>query len=71
MKDIKNKYVGALMYPAILIIIAIVAVVTLFWFVLPNIFDIAESFNTVDLPWMTQALKNISMFFQTQWKAIL
>ena len=71
MKDIKNKYVWALLYPMILVIIAIVSVVTLFWFVLPNIFDIAESFNTVELPWMTLLLKNMSMFLKTQWKIIL
>jgi type II secretory pathway component PulF len=43
--DIKNKYIGALMYPMILIIIAIVAVFGLFTLVLPNIFSIADSFQ--------------------------
>ena len=71
MSDIKNKYIGALLYPLILIIIAVVAVVTLFWFVLPNIFSIAADFNTVEMPWMTQMLKNTSDFFINQWKIIL
>ncbi len=70
-KDIKNKYVGALMYPAILIVVAIVAVLSLFILVLPNIFAIAEWFQNIKLPWITMALYNISMFFQLQWKVIL
>jgi len=70
-KDIKNKYVGALMYPAILIVVAIVAVLALFILVLPNIFAIAEGFQNIKLPWITMALYNISMFFQTQWKMLL
>ena len=59
------------MYPVILIIIALVAVVTLFWFVLPQIFDIASSFNNVQLPWITQALKDMSDFLILQWKSII
>lgn len=70
-KDIKNKYVGALMYPAILIVVAIVAVFALFLLVLPGIFSIAESFNNLQLPWITRALNDTSVFFQTQRKVIL
>jgi len=70
-KDMKNKYVGALLYPAILIVVAIVAVFALFLLVLPNIFSIAESFQNLQLPWITRMLHDTSIFFQTQWKAIL
>lgn len=70
-KDMKNKYVGALIYPAILIVVAIVAVLALFLLVLPNIFSIAESFQNLQLPWITRALQSISVFLQTQWKLIL
>ncbi len=70
-KDIKNKYIWALIYPAILIVISIVAVFALFLLVLPNIFSIAESFQNLELPWITRALNDISVFFQTQWKTIL
>ncbi len=69
-KDMKNKYVGALLYPAILIVVAIVAVLALFLLVLPNIFSIAESFQNLQLPWITRALQAISVFLQTQWKLI-
>ena len=70
-RDIKNKYVWALIYPAILIVVAIVAVFALFLLVLPNIFSIAESFQNLQLPWITRALQSTSVFFQTQWKTIL
>ena len=70
-KEMKNKYIGALIYPAILIVVAIVAVFALFLLVLPNIFSIAESFQNLQLPWITRALHSITIFFQTQWKTIL
>jgi len=70
-KDMKNKYIGALLYPAILIVVAIVAVFALFLLVLPNIFSIAESFQNLQLPWITRALHDTSIFFQTQRKTLL
>jgi len=45
MGEIKNKYIGALIYPMILVVIAVVAVFALFGFVLPNVFEIANSFQ--------------------------
>jgi len=69
--DIKNKYIGALMYPMILIIIAIVAVFALFLLVLPSVFSIADSFPNLQLPWITRMLQNTSLFFQHQWKVLL
>ena len=62
MNEIKNKYIGALLYPIILVVIAVTAVFALFWFVLPNIFDIADSFKGMDLPLMTRVLRGISDF---------
>ncbi|MEI8009219.1 MAG: hypothetical protein WCI00_07815 [bacterium] len=70
-KEMKNKYIGALIYPAILIVVAIVAVFALFLLVLPNIFSIAESFQNLQLPWITRMLHDVTIFFQTQWKTIL
>jgi len=55
----------------ILIVISIVAVFALFLLVLPDIFSIAMSFQNLELPWITRALHDISVFFQTQWKLIL
>ncbi|MBP7841839.1 type II secretion system F family protein [Patescibacteria group bacterium] len=69
--DIKNKYVSALMYPIVLIIISVVAVLSLFLLVLPNIFVIADQFQMSDLPFITQMLKNISDFLFAYWKQSL
>lgn len=69
--DIKNKYVGAMLYPIILLVVAIVAVIGLFVLVLPSIFSIADSFQTLELPWATQMLRNFSLFLENNWKWIL
>lgn len=66
--DIKDKYIGALIYPTMLIVIAVVAVFALFLLVLPNIFSIADSFTWIKLPRITQALRDISLFFVNQRK---
>ena len=64
--DVKSKYISALTYPIILIVISIAAVLSLFLLVLPNIFSIADQFNTAQLPRTTRTLRDISMFLQTQ-----
>lgn len=71
LNDIKNKYVSALVYPVLLVVVAIVAVLALFLLVLPNVFTLADSFQNISLPWTTQFLRDISTFMQTQWKMIL
>ncbi|HRX64052.1 MAG TPA: type II secretion system F family protein [Candidatus Absconditabacterales bacterium] len=71
MGEIKNKYIGALIYPMILVVIAVVAVFALFGFVLPNVFEIANSFQGMELPTVTRVLKGISEFFASNWKVLL
>ena len=69
--EIKNKYIWALIYPVILIIFAIVAVIALFGFILPSVFDIAVWMSTEELPFATRFLKWISDFLIWYWKPIL
>lgn len=64
---IKGKYQGAMIYPTILIFIAFFAIIALFMFVLPGIFQIVEQFDSMKLPWITLALKNFSEFLRDQW----
>lgn len=64
--DVKNKYISALMYPIILVVISVAAVLSLFLLVLPNIFSIADQFNQSQLPWMTTLLRDISVFLQDE-----
>ncbi len=69
--EIKNKYIWALVYPIILVIFAIVAVIALFGFILPSVFDIAVWLSVSELPFSTRLLKWISDFFLSSWKVIL
>ena len=72
LSEIKQKYIGAMIYPVALIIISIIAVIYLFGFVLPGIFDsLASSIKVEDMPVITMALKNFSDFIVNYWKFIL
>ena len=60
--SLKQKFIGALTYPAILITISIWAVAALFIFILPSIFEIANQFDAQELPRVTRVLKNLSEY---------
>ncbi len=62
LNTLKGKFIGALTYPAILMTISLGAIIALFIFVLPAIFDIASQFNGTELPWITIQLKAFSDF---------
>ena len=70
LSDIRQKYVGALTYPAILIVIAIGAVIYLFGFVLPGIFDTLSS-SVAEMPAITMVLKSFSDFIKLYRKEII
>ncbi len=70
LSDIRQKYVGALTYPAILIVIAIAAVIYLFGFVLPGIFDTLSS-SVAEMPKITMILKSFSDFIKLYRKEII
>lgn len=70
LSDIKQKYVGAMIYPAALIIISIVAVIYLFGFVLPGIFETLSG-SVQEMPAITMALKNFSDFVVNYWQKII
>jgi len=69
--SIKNKYIWAMMYPIILIVIAIAAVIWLFLFILPQVFTMVGTNPWVPMPTTTRVLKGISDFVWAQWKLIL
>jgi type II secretory pathway component PulF len=69
LSEIKQKYIGAMIYPAALIIISIIAVVYLFGFVLPGIFDTLSS-SVTEMPRITMYLKNFSDFIVNYWRWI-
>ena len=72
LSEIKQKYIWAMIYPAFLIVISIVAVIYLFGSVLPGIFDsLSSSIAAEDMPSITMFLKNFSDFIVSYRKFIL
>ena len=61
LSDIKQKYVWAMIYPVVLIVISFVAIIYLFWFVLPGIFDTLSS-SVTEMPTVAVILKKFSDF---------
>ena len=70
LNDIKQKYIWAMTYPAALIVISIAAVIYLFWFVLPDIFD-TLSWSVAEMPPITVWLKWFSDFIMAYRKPII
>lgn len=68
--EIKQKYIGAMIYPVILIVISIIAVIYLFGFVLPGIFDTLSS-SVTEMPMITSILKSFSDIIVSYWKRII
>lgn len=64
--EIKRKLVGALMYPAIMVVITFGITIFLFVSVLPKITKALSSLK-VTLPWYTVAINNMSAFLQNYW----
>ena len=62
--SISNKFISAITYPVVLLIIAIIAVIVLFVGILPGIFSIATQFPGVALPAVTRAMMAFSDFLQ-------
>jgi type IV pilus assembly protein PilC len=69
-EDLKNKVKGALTYPVVVVSIAIVVVIALILFVLPQFKSIFQSMN-VELPLVTELLLKTSDIMQAYWWIIL
>ncbi len=67
---VKGKVIGALIYPAIVVLLAIVAIIVMLVFVFPA-FD--EMFNNLGkpLPWITRACMDMGIFIKTYWALCL
>lgn len=63
---IRSKVVGALIYPAVIVFVAVCVVSAVIVFIIPKFQDIFHSFK-IDLPAMTQALLNVSEFAVKWW----
>lgn len=69
-EDLKSKVKGAMTYPVVVVSIAILVVVALIMFVLPQFKSIFQSMN-VELPVVTEMLLTTSDIFQAYWFIIL
>ncbi|MFM9959476.1 MAG: type II secretion system F family protein [Phycisphaerales bacterium] len=70
-QKLRSQVMGALLYPAIigsLIVVAIVVVVT---FVVPKVLGAVAGVGGVRLPWPTQVVQNLALFFGNWWALIL
>ena len=71
LRQMRAKYVNAMTYPIILLVISFAAVIVLFTTVLPSIFQIVATFDNVQIPYLTQLLMRMSNFFVHQWGSVL
>lgn len=66
---IRSKVVGTLMYPAFVVILAMLIVTIMLVFVFPAFADMFES-QGKELPWITATLMAIGVFLRTYWVLI-
>src|SRR5438270_1939677 len=68
--ELRNKILGAMLYPAIMVVVGIAIVGILFVVVIPKVTKIFEDMN-VTLPWTTRILIVVSSFARDYWYALL
>ena len=67
---LRNKIIGAMLYPAIMVVVGIAIVGILFVVVIPKVTKIFEDMN-VTLPWTTRLLIALSGFARDYWYVVL
>ena len=68
--QLRNKILGAMLYPAIMVVVGIAIVGILFVVVIPKVTKIFEDMN-VALPWTTRILIGVSSFARDYWYVVL
>jgi len=68
--QLRNKLIGAMLYPAIMVVVGMVIVGILFVVVIPKVTKIFEDMN-VTLPWTTRLLIALSSFARDYWYVLL
>ena len=68
--QLRNKIIGAMLYPAIMVVVGIAIVGILFVVVIPKVTKIFEDMN-VTLPWTTRILIALSTFARDYWYLML
>src|SRR5207244_4026469 len=68
--QLRNKILGAMLYPAIMVVVGIAIVSILFVVVIPKVTKIFEDMQ-VTLPWTTRILIAVSSFARDYWYVLL
>ena len=68
--QLRNKIIGAMLYPAIMVVVGIAIVGILFVVVIPKVTKIFDDMN-VTLPWTTRLLIALSSFARDYWYVLL
>src|SRR5712675_1399240 len=68
--QLRNKIIGAMLYPAIMVLVGIAIVGILFVVVIPKVTKIFEDMN-VALPWTTRLLIAVSTFARDYWYLVV
>ena len=68
---IKTRYITAMIYPAILLLIIVLALVIIFKLILPWFINIISSFPNASLPESTKILVSLNHFVQTNWETAI
>jgi len=64
--NIRSKVIGTLMYPAFVIVLAVIIVLVMLMFVFPVFKDMFDNMGK-ELPWITATLMNAGIFLKTYW----
>src|SRR5467141_1689630 len=68
--QLRNKIIGAMLYPAIMVVVGVAIVSILFVVVIPKVTKIFEDMN-VALPWTTRILIAVSSFARDYWYLVV
>src|SRR5437588_5035708 len=68
--QLRNKIIGAMLYPAIMVVVGFAIVGILFVVVIPKVTKIFDDMN-VTLPWTTRILIGVSSFARDYWYVVL
>lgn len=67
--EIRSKVVGAMIYPAVILLVALVVVSAIVVFIIPRFQEIFRSFK-IELPGVTQVLLDVSDFTVQRWYVV-
>jgi type IV pilus assembly protein PilC len=65
-QSLKRKITGAMVYPVVVILVAVAILTFIMLFIIPKFEKIFKDFN-MKLPWLTQALMDTSRWFGNYW----